>query len=812
MTNENHQSKTVIMSDSDTTTTSSSTTGNSLESIRYAYGTDVGKRREENQDSLGVVETNDTKFFIVADGMGGVKGGAIASNLAVTALREVLESKGQLTEVEICEALGEANTRIFEKGMEDPALAGMGTTFVGLGFVDTTMYISSVGDSRAYRVRGNTIEQLTEDHTLVMELLRSGAISPEQAGNHPVSHMLTRSLGPTPSVEVDCWKCVDGPAAGDIYLLCSDGLYNLVGSEEFLDILQSSSLDEAVQELIDLANLRGGTDNITVMLIKVDETFAVPASRYATPVEAEVLGAPEENLHSATANGHASSAIDPRSESSTHSTVAGPNSNVTADGSGVLVDSKQFGEPTGAVKSTSAAVLGDAKLESKVSLEGVKARQRSGEQTRASARKSSKGSKAAAAATSTAVQTDSTALQDSKPSQPHSEVTVAEASIKNKDAAAKVVEPIKLENVIDPAKKARGEAVTEALQKPKVRTELFTGRTGLLVALLIAVAFGYFGGIFVGRINGNRDRIERAAVAPAPLAAEVAKLDNKTSQYLGRQQASNSPELIAPASENRVASTVAAARYAGEGLAGGNYHGLPQEEVARIVRRKQVLRDSIVELETKISSFDKPFSGRPGELLAEASKKQEELKTELDQIRSEIDVATRKLSVWFGRRKRLQTADIVNLSTEVAVSSPTVQDKQEAFNRATWAYLKEAEALRYNPRDQNQDSKVDELIRARKERMQELFEEVRRAIDKEVAESDRAITELTLKRDRIDVELELLRRNVEYVRVLTSGDAQARSAKKRELVRDREISVAELEELDHLLAEADEGLGGQAMQ
>jgi protein phosphatase len=241
----------------------------SLQFLRGVVGSDVGMCREENQDSYGVIEGENFRFFLVADGMGGVSGGAIASQLAVATLRECFAGKSTVDNKDIREAVELANQRIFIRGVEEPALAGMGTTLVGCCFSESAVYIVNVGDSRAYWIHDGSIRQLTDDHTLVMELLRSGAISEEQAHHSPVSHMLTRSLGPSTEVSVDCVLFSDTITAGDRFLLCSDGLYNLVREDEIFSETNGLNLEEAVPALIQLANARGGTDNITIILIEV---------------------------------------------------------------------------------------------------------------------------------------------------------------------------------------------------------------------------------------------------------------------------------------------------------------------------------------------------------------------------------------------------------------------------------------------------------------------------------------------------------------------------------------------------------------
>ena len=243
-----------------------------LSMLRCAAGTDVGLRREENQDAFGVVQHEAFQGFFVADGMGGVSGGAIASRTAISVLQEKLPALGASISPEaLAEIVEGINSSIFEQGTAQPGLAGMGTTLVGAVFTPNGIISLNVGDSRLYRVRGSEIAQLSEDHTLVRELVRSGAISSKDASHHPVSHMLTRSLGPLAEVVVECKVEPEKPLEGDVYILCSDGLYNFVRDGEILDAVRQNPLDDANQILINLAKRRGGTDNITVIVVSVGD-------------------------------------------------------------------------------------------------------------------------------------------------------------------------------------------------------------------------------------------------------------------------------------------------------------------------------------------------------------------------------------------------------------------------------------------------------------------------------------------------------------------------------------------------------------
>ena len=252
-------------------------THNPLEALRSVSGTDTGRTRDENQDFLCIVESAEYRLYAVADGMGGRAGGAIAARIAINTLRDSVREKGEINERVLHDALARAHREILEQASAKRELAGMGTTIVVLGFAGTRMYLANIGDSRAYRVRAGVITQLTEDHTVVGELVRAGALTREQASKAPVSHILTRSLGGGSELSVDSWFCEDGPIAADRYILCSDGLYNLVPAEELLELCTQYPMHQLPDVLIRLANERGGTDNTSVVVVEIANDFPITA-------------------------------------------------------------------------------------------------------------------------------------------------------------------------------------------------------------------------------------------------------------------------------------------------------------------------------------------------------------------------------------------------------------------------------------------------------------------------------------------------------------------------------------------------------
>lgn len=250
------------------------------EPVRYAALTDVGVKRSHNQDACAAQPAKDESawqahghVFIVADGMGGHAVGEKASAKAVRDIPFVYAkhvNEGVVSAIR--RAFLEANSSIYTIGQENPEFRGMGTTATALILRPEGAWIGHVGDSRAYRIRGDTIEQLTFDHSWVWEIARRQGMDPDELGDFK-KNVIIRSLGPDPEVEVD----IEGPhplEPGDCFLLCSDGLSNLVTGPEIGAVVNTLSPEDAAKFLIELANLRGGPDNITVAIVQTGARLA----------------------------------------------------------------------------------------------------------------------------------------------------------------------------------------------------------------------------------------------------------------------------------------------------------------------------------------------------------------------------------------------------------------------------------------------------------------------------------------------------------------------------------------------------------
>jgi protein phosphatase len=229
--------------------------------VEVAGLTDPGRVRRRNEDAFVCAPP----LFAVADGMGGAQAGEVASRLAAAAFHDYHEADSLDPEARLRSIIQEANRRIYARASSDPHASGMGTTITAALVSGSRVAVGHVGDSRAYRLRDGTLEQLTQDHSLVADLVRSGRITPEEAEVHPQRSVITRALGTDAAVTVDSFSVEVSP--GDVYLLCSDGLTTMLDVEAVQQILvETGSLDGAARSLVAAANQNGGEDNITVVL------------------------------------------------------------------------------------------------------------------------------------------------------------------------------------------------------------------------------------------------------------------------------------------------------------------------------------------------------------------------------------------------------------------------------------------------------------------------------------------------------------------------------------------------------------------
>lgn len=248
--------------------------------IEVAGETNVGMKRTHNEDNFSILE--DAGLYVVADGMGGHASGEVASKMAVDALKEFFAATAQdpertwpykmdrskgYEENRLITGIKLANLRIYEAAQREAGKRGMGTTIVVMFAVEDGVYVAHVGDSRGYRIRDGKIEQLSEDHSLLNDYIKMKRLTPEEIANFPHKNVIVRALGMKDTVKVDTH--FEKPRAGDIYILCSDGLSGPVEDPEMLEIcLKYKDLRTAASKLIERANEGGGPDNITAILAR----------------------------------------------------------------------------------------------------------------------------------------------------------------------------------------------------------------------------------------------------------------------------------------------------------------------------------------------------------------------------------------------------------------------------------------------------------------------------------------------------------------------------------------------------------------
>lgn len=251
--------------------------------LRGGGCTDLGRTRPINEDGYYISDYNsaqDAMYAVVADGMGGHQAGEVASTMAICEIQDAVNKRcfGDMTGSDIKDmlitAVKKANRLIYQKSQEEMSFSGMGTTVTMCLIYGEKAFVAHVGDSRAYVLRGGKLHQITTDHSLVYELVKIGQITAEEAMHHPQKNVITRALGTDSGVEIDLYEF--GILPGDVVLLCSDGLTNMLSDPELIEILtekQSDSLTELTERLVASANEKGGFDNITAVLLAKESEF-----------------------------------------------------------------------------------------------------------------------------------------------------------------------------------------------------------------------------------------------------------------------------------------------------------------------------------------------------------------------------------------------------------------------------------------------------------------------------------------------------------------------------------------------------------
>jgi protein phosphatase len=252
-----------------------------IEALRYrvvaSVTTDVGCRRETNEDCARIIQPADEELLsqkgmlvVVADGMGGALGGEVASRIAVDVVGRVYYNSDAEPGQALQQAFQDVNREILAMAESRPELFAMGSTCTALALRGGAAYMAHVGDSRLYLIRSGTIYRMTEDHSAVMEMVKQGLLSIEQARRHADRNVILRALGTRPEVDVSTWPVPLGLRDGDRFVLCSDGLHDLLSDDEIRDCVLARPPEEAAEMLVAIAKDRGGYDNITAGVVAIE--------------------------------------------------------------------------------------------------------------------------------------------------------------------------------------------------------------------------------------------------------------------------------------------------------------------------------------------------------------------------------------------------------------------------------------------------------------------------------------------------------------------------------------------------------------
>lgn len=705
--------------------------------IRVAMATDVGMRRNENQDSYSAFSTEHFSVLMVADGMGGVQGGAKASKLALQAFTQHLCLCPDLNCEAIQKAISHSNGIVYTEGQADPACQGMGTTFVGVALQNARLYLFNVGDSRAYRLRGGRLQQLTQDHTLVMDLIRAGALSPEQAEDHPISHMLTRSLGPSADVYPDCGYLEDGPARGDRYLLCSDGLYNMLHTQELEEILSQENIEQAAKHCVEAANDNGGADNISIILIEFLERFPITLEAIEEDLEQrrqEISDLNRDTLEVTATGGE--NGISDELKDELRAALALHSEKIEIENKEVAETPEKAALVEDREKVQSPFITGKIKID---------------------------------------------AIRFADPPEPRNKASVLPEAEHEAEAT---------ENT-DSSDLGR-----RAIAKVGIGLVL-----GVLLTLSAAFFLnaGSFLNTGSGRhipssepprlahqTTGLQDLINSRT---PPAMNQDQSSHNPHSQVSEQSHPIQAPpvqEEILPKPEAELQEILSAS-------------GLRRD--ANVMRPDQMRRrlhntqQRIAALEDKISALQGDHFVDAQDIRVRAEKKREKIISSLQSLREKLDMGARKVSVWYARKKRIQQEDALRLAGEVAVSSETVREAKDVFEQITWDYLQTTEKLRFQPDDMALQEEAGRLAELRKNKLELLEILIVKEIDVFIDRSHEEIISLTNERDDLERELSEAQEDVRFSELLAEPDEERKKQFLQELYANQEIARAQEREL-----------------
>ena len=749
--------------------------------FRVAIRTDVGLKRTENQDAYGVLHTPKASLFVVADGMGGARGGAVASALAVNVITAgAANEEGEVSEHLLSKAINLSNNVIFSKSQADSELAGMGTTVVALLVSDDLALVAHVGDSRIYMHRAGLLMRLTRDHTLVQELVDTGAIPEEDAASHPIAHMLTRSLGPTDAVEASIHQLPEPAQPGDKFVLCSDGLYNHVDHDEIEQILNNFTVDDAAAELIKLALNGGGSDNVTVEVIEVvsqkdaSVDFQYPeqgsvrrelSSEFDLKELNDLIAASKQKQETPTqhVNGSAvdgangsyhirlekGAPADPGEATATNPTVSEGTSSAMLSGDGHrpfpwlqiamsmgIVGAVGFAGFMLIVKGSSGAVMPTDPLNGVPSKVATQPSVNPSNGTLL-VRESTSGSTNSA-----------------------TEATAGTQAVKMPDVNSEDLRTIFEEDASQP------------LLPPPVEPEPLSDEMARVIALAADIALPPVPHVQVKTSSGK-------SLANQPIIWEHENRLIQKALDAGEQRGlTRAVVVVPPAALLRT-----------------------DEEKRELSEEKEKLRSQIADVDVKLDLLSleqrEGVNARLGRLNQELARTSEAM----ERVKGRLDNAGDALNAWVSLRKKSADIPLLKLAADVAARSSVVRDRRERFTQASRNYAAAVNRWRNDPADQQAASMMAALGRETNSRRAELEAGLEKAIQDGIDESRQAIGETKYFIASLARRQSQLNRHIGFLNAFIPLTPQRRADELKKLLDDRATLVKKHTELQGRLSD-----------
>ncbi|MCB0324138.1 MAG: Stp1/IreP family PP2C-type Ser/Thr phosphatase [Bdellovibrionales bacterium] len=789
---------------------------------------DVGRRRNENQDAYAVAHTDQVSLYLVADGMGGARGGATASSIAVNVISDgAFTHAGEINAESLKAAIERANRVIFNRSKNDEELSGMGTTVVAVAIVSDQLLLAHVGDSRIYRLRDSSIEQLTRDHTLVQELVDTGAIPPEEAANHPIAHMLTRSLGPTEAVEVEVQSVARGVASGDRFVLCSDGLYNLVAQEEIAQALAHDDPQAAARKLVDLALERGGTDNVTVEVVyaldindeSLNVAYPVNGSRDVTMSEQSRVDGLAEMIQAAIVEeGGEAQVGEQAAEHGAQAEPYHPKADPYAATQRLMaITEAQLEEEDDAIplpeieddvepKHTSPSEAASERVE----IADVNAHQELKRIMYGSAvlvllvlvgvgyvfiRNGSHASTDVQATLDERQQLEAELVEPSTQVASTTTEVVEERLEEATPSPGTAEDTPSNETPLDDAQEgtadSEGAAVAEA-REPDSAPEASTMTAAEIEQFVLSGDDPFPQALPPGISELTAELISELEVPPPPevkIADEAEQSAPATQPIVWENEAA---KLARIQNEDQQAVETP---HVEESPAPSAAPVLAGDEVGDKVTRKQQIRGRIADLDAKLRLLS---LNSPEDVQARAQSLKQELAAadrEVEQMRSELDTAHNLFQKWLDFKNQAATTPRLRLADAVADYSDELRDKRDAYAEASRRYLEAVDAWQEKPDELTTASRMGALGRVLQKRRTELEEGVTVAIAEGIERVVARIGEVDVALRNLMLRREMISRHLGYHQGFVPLSGERRRALKQTYLDDRKTLVDDLESL-----------------